>query len=311
MLPPPPTEATIHLEEVSRWYGPVIGLNSVSLRVEEGVTGLLGPNGAGKSTLLKLVSGQIRPSQGSVRVFGREIFGRPAVLGAVGISPDTEELLEWMTGREMVRYLLRLGGFRRRESAAAAADSLERVGLAPVADRRVSTYSKGMRQRLRLAQAIAHDPPLIILDEPLTGLDPVGRRELIELIRGLAGRGRTIIISGHVLHEVEMMTRRIILIHRGQILAEGTLEEIRQALDQRPHSVRVVTPDARRLAQELIGEEGTVSVELSEDHVQFQTRDPERFFTRLMELATSGALTVQAYETTDDNLQSIFDYLVG
>lgn len=306
-----PPGPLVQMQRVSRWYGPVIGLNDVSTSLGAGVTGLLGPNGAGKSTFLKLVTGQLLPSQGQVRVFGEPVFANPAVLGKIGMSPEHEELYDFLTGRRHAEFLLRLGGFRASEAKQRAAVALDRVGLSDKADRRVGTYSKGMRQRLRIAQAIAHDPPLVVLDEPLTGLDPVGRREVIDLIREMALQGRAILLSGHVLHEVEKMTRRIILIHRGRVLAEGTLDEIRKALDQRPHHVRVSTEKPRELARQLLLEEGVIGVRVHEDTVAFETQDPERFFRRLMRITATGEVPVQSYEATDDNLQSIFDYLVA
>jgi len=302
---------TVVMERVSRWFGPVIALNDVSLTIEPGVTGLLGPNGAGKSTLLKLVTGQIRPSQGTVRVFDRPVMANPDVLACLGVCPDTEPLWEHWSARRHVEDLLRLGGFPKAEARERAAATLERVGLADVIDKKVGAFSKGMRQRVRVAQAIAHDPPFLVLDEPLTGLDPVGRREIIDLVKSLATEGRSLLVSGHVLHEMEKMTRRIVLIHRGRILAEGTLQEIRKALDQRPHHVRVATGQPRQLARELLEVPGVVSFRLGDGHADFEVVDPAGFFDRLQGVAADQTLPIQSYETTDDNLQAIFDYLVA
>ena len=299
------------LDRVSRWYGPVIALNDVTLNLTPGVTGLLGPNGAGKSTLLKLVTGQIRPSQGQVRVFSQPVFANPRVLARLGTCPESEPLFEYRSGESHVEFLLRLGGFSAADARRRTADALDRVGLTDARKRHVATYSKGMRQRVRMAQAIAHDPDLIVLDEPLTGLDPVGRREMIDLIRDLAVQGRTIVLSGHVLHEVEMMTRRIVLIHRGQVLAEGTLQDIRLALDRRPHHVRVATTEPRMLARELLEQQGVVSFHLGDGYADFEVKEPGPFFGCLQDLAAEQKLPIEHYETTDDNLQAIFDYLVA
>jgi ABC-2 type transport system ATP-binding protein len=288
-----------------------MGLNDVTLSFDPGVTGLLGPNGAGKSTLLKILSGQLRPSQGEVQVFGRPVFANPWVMARLGMCPEHEELYESLSGREHLHLMLRLGGFGPSQTRDLTQQALRRVTLTEVAERRVSTYSKGMRQRLRIAAAIAHDPALIILDEPLTGLDPVGRREMIDLIRELGAKGHSLILSGHVLHEVEKMTRRIVLIHHGQVLAEGTLAEIRAALDRRPHHVEVGTPEPRKVATHLLQEPGVLSVRVAEEAVMVETRQPEQFFERLMDLTIQSDPAISHYRATDDNLQAIFDYLVG
>jgi ABC-2 type transport system ATP-binding protein len=303
--------APVSLHRVSHWYGPVIGLNDVSLELLPGVTGLLGPNGAGKSTLMRLVTGQMAPSQGGVEVFGARPFANPAVLMRLGHSPEHEELWDHRSGRDPATALLHYGGFAMADARRLADAALARVALADAGSKRVGAYSKGMRQRLRLAQAIAHEPELIVLDEPLNGLDPVGRREMIDLVRELGAGGRTVLVSGHVLHEVEKMTRRIVLIHRGRVLAEGTLDEIRRALDARPHHVRVATDDPRALARLLLEERGVVSVRFVDGEVRFEVKEPGPFFDRLGRIAAEGPVGVREFEATDDNLQSIFDYLVA
>ncbi|MSR46184.1 MAG: ATP-binding cassette domain-containing protein [Planctomycetes bacterium] len=302
---------TVELERVSHWYGPVIGLNDVSLKFEPGVTGLLGPNGAGKSTLMRLMTGQMNASQGGVRVFGQAPFANPAVAGRLGHSPEHEQLWDHLTGRNHLVALLRYGGFTAVESRERADRALERVGMTAAAEKRVGAYSKGMRQRLRIGQAIAHDPELVVLDEPLNGLDPVGRREMIDLVRALGAGGHTVIVSGHVLHEVEKMTRRIALVHHGQVLAEGTIDEIRKALDKRPHHVRVATDDPRGLARLLLEEPGVVSVRVAKGEAHFEVTEPGAFFDRLARVAADGFVVVREYESTDDNLQAVFDYLVA
>ena len=303
--------APVQLARVSHWYGPVIGLNDVSLAFQPGVTGLLGPNGAGKSTLMRLVTGQMAPSQGDVQVLGAQPFANAALFGRIGHSPEHEQLWDHLSGRRHLFALLHYGGFAAGEAKARTERALERVGLAAAAEKKVGAYSKGMRQRLRIAQAIAHDPEVIVLDEPLNGLDPVGRREIIDLVRELGALGHTVIVSGHVLHEVEKMTRRIALVHRGQVLAEGTIDEIRRALDQRPHHVRVVSDDPRGLARLLLEEPGVLSVRVGANEAHFEVKEPGPFFDRLARVAADGWIVVREYESTDDNLQAIFDYLVA
>jgi len=302
---------SVALSRVSHWYGPVIGLNDVSLEFHPGVTGLLGPNGAGKSTLMRLVTGQMAPSQGGVAVFGAAPFSNPIALMRMGHSPEHEELYDHLAGLDHLVVLLHYGGFAMGEARRLADAAIARVGLEDAAHRRVGGYSKGMRQRLRIAQAIAHDPDLIVLDEPLNGLDPVGRREMIDLVRELGASGRTVVVSGHVLHEVEKMTRRIALIHRGRVLAEGTLDEIRRALDARPHHVRVATSDPRALARLMLEDAGVVSVQIDREEARFEVKEPGPFFDRLGRIAVGGELQVREFEATDDNLQAIFDYLVA
>ncbi len=309
-MTPVPT-APVQLERVSHWYGPVIGLNDVTLAFQPGVTGLLGPNGAGKSTLMRLMTGQMAPSQGVVRVLGAAPFANADLAGRLGHSPEHEQLWDHLTGRRHLFVLLHYGGFAASEAHARTEQALARVGLAAAAEKKVGAYSKGMRQRLRIAQAIAHNPEVIVLDEPLNGLDPVGRREIIDLVRELGAAGHTVIVSGHVLHEVEKMTRRIALVHRGRVLAEGTIDEIRRALDQRPHHVRVVADDPRGLARLLLEEAGVVSVRVGANEANFEVKDAGRFFDRLGRVAADGWIVVREYESTDDNLQAIFDYLVA
>src|SRR5262245_27399006 len=207
--------------EVSKWYGNVIGLNKLTLRIPAGVTGLLGPNGAGKSTLLQLATGQLRPSQGAVRVLGQPVWDNPALNRHIGLCPEQDAFYEWMTGRDFVRTCARLTGLGRREAAGAAERALDRVGMTEHMNRPLRGYSKGMRQRTKLAQALVHDPRVLFLDEPLTGTDPVARRDLIDVVRELGAGGCSVLVSSHVLHEIQALTPRIVLLHRGRLVAEG------------------------------------------------------------------------------------------
>jgi ABC-2 type transport system ATP-binding protein len=197
------TDAIIEFDGVSKWYGQVIGLNKLTLRIPPGVTGLLGPNGAGKSTLLQLATGQLRPSQGTVSVFGQRVWDNPALNRLIGLCPEQDAFYEWMTGHDFVRTCARLGGMSRREATAAANVAMERVGMTENMNRAVGGYSKGMRQRTKLAQALVHNPRVLFLDEPLTGTDPVARRDLIEVIRQMGDSGCSVLVSSHVLHEIQ------------------------------------------------------------------------------------------------------------
>ena len=249
------------LEQVSKWYGNVIGINEATLSVEGGAVALLGPNGAGKSTLMKLITGQLRPSLGRVRVFGSSP-ATPNSRRRVGYCPDVAAFYEEMTGRQFVGAMLRLSGYSSREAVKRTEESLETVGMADRADKVIRGCSKGMRQRIKLAQAIAHDPDLLILDEPLSGLDPVGRRDFCELFRQWTSAGRTILISSHVMEEVEAVAESVILVGGGRVLTQGTWREINRFLNDIPQRYRLTGSDVRGLAGRLLRWPGLVEVKL-------------------------------------------------
>src|SRR5204862_2076533 len=242
--------AIITTDHVSKWYGQVIGLNDVTLTVPPGITGLLGPNGAGKSTFMKLMTGQLKPSKGTMTVLGEQIWGNPALYFRIGLCPEQDAFYERMTGMEWLTALVRLNGLTQEAAAAASRRALESVDLLDAADKKIGAYSKGMRQRVKLAQAIVHDPELLILDEPLSGMDPLARRRTIRLIRDWARAGKSIIVSSHILHEIESMTANILLINNGRILAEGDVPHIRDLIDEHPHSVYVRGENPRALARD-------------------------------------------------------------
>jgi ABC-2 type transport system ATP-binding protein len=249
------------LEQVSKWYGNVIGINEATLNVEGGSVALLGPNGAGKSTLMKLITGQLRPSLGRVRVFGASP-ATPASRRRVGYCPDVDAFYEEMTGRQFVQAMLRLSGYSSNQVRTKTEQALETVGMADRADKVIRGCSKGMRQRIKLAQAIAHDPDLLILDEPLSGLDPVGRRDFCELFRQWTSSGRTILISSHVMEEVEAVAESVILIGAGRVLTQGTWKQINQFLNDVPQRFRLTGNNVRQLAGRLLQWEGLVEVKL-------------------------------------------------
>ena len=301
----------IAAEGVSKWYGQVIGLNDVNVSISPGISGLLGPNGAGKSTLLKLVTGQLKPSQGFVQVFGDPIWGNPGAYRRIGYCPDHDAFYERMTGRDWLTGLLGLSGLEGARAARAAEHALDTVGLAAVADRKIGGYSKGMRQRIKLAQAIAHDPELLVLDEPLAGLDPLGRRRVIDVIKTWGRDGRSVVVSSHVLHEIELMTSNILLLNNGRILAEGNVHRIRDLIDEHPHTVRIAADDPRRLARHLLGYSHVIAMQLQEGAVIAQTNRPDAFYAELTALAAGReAGAVREVTSPDDNLQAVFSYLV-
>jgi ABC-2 type transport system ATP-binding protein len=304
-------EPVLTIDHLSKWYGQVIGLNDVSVRVPPGITGLLGPNGAGKSTLMKLVTGQLKPSQGQVRVLGEPAWGNPALYCRVGFCPEQDAFYDRMTGRAWVAGLLTLNGFTDEEASSLADKAIERVGLSSAAGKKIGAYSKGMRQRIKLAQAVAHDPELLILDEPLAGMDPLARRRTIRLIRDWAREGRSVLVSSHILHEIEAMTVDILLINNGRILAEGNVHQIRELIDEHPHTVHVRASDPRALARQFLTEDDVRSLRFEDDAVIVETVKPDAFYMRLTSLAASGDLgEICEVTSPDDNLQAVFQYLV-
>ena len=303
--------AVVSATSVSKWYGQVIGLNDVTVDIPTGVIGLLGPNGAGKSTFMKLVAGQLKPSKGTVNVFGRPIWGNPMAYADMGYAPDQDAFYDRMTGLEWVSALTRLAGFDEAAATEAATRALETVGLSDVSGKRIGAYSKGMRQRVKLAQALAHDPSLLLLDEPLGGLDPIGRRRTIKLIKEWAQAGKTIIVSSHVLHEIELMTPNILLINNGRILAEGNVHQIRELIDEHPHKVQVRAATPRVVARALLEHPHVISLDFEDDAVVVETNRPDEFYTQLTELAASGRVgPINEVTSPDDNLHAVFEYLV-
>jgi ABC-2 type transport system ATP-binding protein len=304
-------EPIVTAAHLSKWYGQVIGLNDVTLTVPAGITGLLGPNGAGKSTFMKLMTGQLKPSQGDVTVLGEPIWGNPALYFRLGFCPEQDAFYERMTGLEWVSALVRLNGVGERDAVEMARLALERVDLIDAAGKKIGAYSKGMRQRVKLAQALAHDPDLLILDEPLGGMDPIARRKTIRLIKEWGRSGKSVIVSSHILHEIESMTANILLINQGRILAEGNVHQIRDLIDKHPHTVSIRADQTRRLAREFLDGDDVLSLRFEDGAVVVQTARPDSFYARLTALAASGELgSIHEVTSPDDNLQAVFQYLV-
>jgi ABC-2 type transport system ATP-binding protein len=303
----------VAFDGVSKWYGHVIGLNKLTLTVPPGVTGLLGPNGAGKSTLLQLATGQLCPSQGTIRVLGQPVWNNPALMRQVGLCPEQDAFYEWMTGLDFVRTCARLTGLGRRAAAEAAEKALATVGMTEHMGRAIRGYSKGMRQRTKLAQALVHEPRVLFLDEPFTGTDPVARHDLIEVIRGLGAAGRSVLVSSHVLYEVQALTPNIVLLHRGRLVAEGHVRQIRDLIDAHPHRIVLVCEDYRALAAKVVGWDDVEGVKLlpRESALLVETRQPDAFYGRLPALAADGRAGIREVYSEDDNLEAVFKYLVS
>ncbi len=301
----------IEAGHLSKWYGQVIGLNDVTVSVPPGITGLLGPNGAGKSTFMKLITGQLRPSKGDVTVLGEPIWRNPKLYFRVGFCPEQDAFYDRMTGLEWVTALVRLNGYSEKEAADAAVKAMTTVDLMDAANKKIGAYSKGMRQRVKLAQAIVHDPEMLILDEPLSGMDPLARRRTMKMIRDWARQGKSVLVSSHILHEVESMTSNILLINNGRILAEGNVHQIRDLIDEHPHTVYIRADDPRGLAREFLTRADVISLRFEPGAVVVETGKPDEFYGRLTELVAAGACgAVEEVTSPDDNLQAVFKYLV-
>jgi ABC-2 type transport system ATP-binding protein len=310
---PPEVTPVVEFDGASKWYGNVIGLNKLNLRIPPGVTGLLGPNGAGKSTLLQLATGQLRPSQGQVRVLGMRAWNNPALMPHIGLCPEQDAFYEWMTGYDFVRTCARLSGLGRKEASAAAENALATVGMTENMHRAIRGYSKGMRQRTKLAQALVPDPRLLFLDEPFSGTDPVARRDLMGVIRALGAAGRSVIVSSHVLHEVEAITPNIVLLHRGRLVAEGHVRQLRELIDKHPHRIVLVSDHYRALAARLVTSPDVEGVKFldAESSLVVETRKPDDFYARLPGLSLEDGTAIREVYSEDDNLEAVFKYLVS
>jgi ABC-2 type transport system ATP-binding protein len=303
----------ISLQRVSCWYGQVIGLNDVSCEIGPGMTALLGPNGAGKSTLIKLLTGMVKPTTGEVRVFGEPPFANAKVLRNLGYCPEIDNFYEDMTGREFVTQMAAMSGFSGAERTRRVNEAIEQVGMGDRCDRKIAGYSKGMRQRVKVAQAILHEPDVLILDEPLNGLDPLGRREMTDLMLSYAGRGKCVLISSHILYEVEQLTQSILLMQRGRLLAQGSVRAIRDLMDQHPHHITIECDRPRALASEILNLPNVLGVRFSgqDGRLLFvETAQPDAFYGKLPEIALAGGYDIARFESPDNNLESVMRYLL-
>ncbi|HKB14475.1 MAG TPA: ABC transporter ATP-binding protein [Planctomycetota bacterium] len=288
----------------------MIALSDVTFDLGPGIAGLLGPNGAGKSTLFRLLTGLIRPSLGDLRLFGEPVEGNPRLFRRVGYCPEADAFWDEMRAVEFVWTLARIHGYGPREARERAQRALERVKLADRAQRRIGGLSHGQRQRLKFAQAILHDPDLLLLDEPFNGMDPLLRRETMELVLSLASEGRTILVASHVLYEVEALTDRILLLLRGHLRAEGSIAQIRDHLDEVPRRIVVATPDPRGLAAAAAPLDGVSGVRREEGRVTLETDRPEEVLRWITGAAASGQIAVEEVFAADEDLESVFDLLV-
>ncbi len=306
--------SVIEVQEISKYYGDVVALNEMSMEVNPGLTGFLGPNGAGKSTTIKLALGEISPSSGAIRVFGENPWNNWNIKYRIGYVSEHETLYSWMSAEHFVTVLGAVN-MPRAKARRLAREKLRLCGLEEAMHRPVGGYSKGMKQLTKLAQALVHEPELIIADEPLAGLDPINRAKMIELFLDLEAEGRTVLVSSHVLHELERISQKIVLIFRGRTIAEGNISEIRNLIDRHPHSIRIDTTEPDRLAKALIDADWVASqIHLEErgqtsSTLQVLTSMPDQFYTMLTTIVAKEKIHITRVESLDDNLDAVFRFL--
>lgn len=304
--------AVIEIRNLSKWYGEVLGVNRVTLDVPPGVTSLVGPNGCGKSTLMNVLTGLLRPCKGEVRICGLSPEDPERLHRLLGYCTSHDGFHATFTGEEFLLSLLRTHALPESRVRELAERAFDRVGLEPEArKRRIGGYSKGMRQRLKLALAIAHEPRVLVLDEPLNGLDPLGRSEVIGLFQALAREGCTVLISSHILHEVDLVSDNVVMLHHGYVVAEGDIQHVRSEISDRPLQVRVRCSDPARLASRSFSEAAVVSGRVETNGVLVETTDPVGFANLVARLCVDEELEVESLEMADENVQAVYDYLIG
>jgi ABC-2 type transport system ATP-binding protein len=303
----------IVFDDVSKFYGEILGVNRVNLSIGAGITSLVGPNGAGKSTLMNLMTGLLRPTRGKITVLGTPTDQPEQLFTKVGYCTQFDSFPRGLTGREFIKAFLLVHGFDKAKAEAATVNALEQVNLLDAADRKVAAYSKGMRQRIRLAQAIAHRPSVLILDEPLNGLDPMVRAETIALFRKLAAEGLHLIISSHILHEVDMMSDRVVLVNNGYIVAEGNIHGVRDEVTEHPMQILIRCDQPAKLAAQVFAEDSVVEARLHNDRggLFVRTRDADSFYLLLNRVVADGAINVESVAPVDDDMSAVYGYLIG
>jgi ABC-2 type transport system ATP-binding protein len=304
----------IVFENVSKFYGEVLGVNRVQLSIPPGVTTLVGPNGSGKTTLLNLMTGLVQPTAGRIRVLGIAPSEPERLFRVLGYCTQFDSFPSKLTGYEFIFSYLRLHGKPARECDELARRALERTGMTEAADRRIASYSKGMRQRIKLAQAIAHQPSVLVLDEPLNGLDPMARAEAAELFRALASEGLHVIVSSHILHEVDRISDQVVIMSNGYVVAEGQIHAVRGEMHQEhPLQILVRTKQAAVLASRMFARDHVAEVKVHKDGqgLLVSTRDPDTFYEMLNALVLEGVVDVESVAPADDDVHAVYEYLIG
>ena len=309
----PTDERTVFFENVSKFYGEVLGVNRVSLNIPPGITGLVGPNGSGKTTLMNLMTGLLRPTRGKVTVLGTTPNQPESLFRRVGYCTQYDSFPRGFTGLDFLRGYLRVHGYSPREAHEKAWAALEKVRLVDAATRKVAGYSKGMRQRVKLAQAMCHDPTVLVLDEPLNGLDPMARAEVSALFRDFAREGRFVIVSSHILHEVDMISDQVVLLNGGYVVAEGDIAEVRGEMPEHPIQVLIRCHRPAALAARLFEMDHVVEVKLQEDRrgLLIRTRDADEFYRYLNRAVLETRLRVETVTPADDDVYAVYQYLIG
>ena len=302
----------ITFDNVSRFYGEVLGVNRITLSISPGITSLVGPNGSGKTTLMNLLTGLVRPTYGRISVLGIEPSEPEKLFRVVGYSTQFDSFPRGLTGFQFIVSFLQFFGYSAAMSKELASKAIEQVGLTEAANRRIAGYSKGMRQRIKLAQAIAHDPKVLVLDEPLNGLDPLVRAETIAMFRRYASEGRYVVVSSHVLHEVDLISDRVILLTGGYVVAEGQIHGVRTEIQERPMQIVVHCDRPGALAARLFDRDHMVAAQILPNGAGLlvQTRDADRFYRELNHLALDG-IQIEGVAPADDNVNSVYEYLIG
>ena len=299
----------IEAKALSKWFGEVVAINNLELSLDSPITGLLGPNGAGKSTFIKLALGLYAPSKGEIRVLGEAPRNNHRIMRRISYCPETDNFFENSTGFEFIYWLNRYWGMEHKQAVKSADAACDITRMTERMHDPIESYSKGMRQRIKIAQPLSGCPELLFLDEPMNGLDPKGREEMYQLIQMLADNGMSVVISSHILYEIERITDTVVLIYRGSLLAQGRVRDIRDLIDQHPQAIRVRSPKAREIAQRFVGEEHISSVEVEDDTFLLRTHDPNRTYESLNLMACEPGDLIEGIQCSDDNLQAVFDYL--
>jgi ABC-2 type transport system ATP-binding protein len=308
----PSATGSIVFQEVSKFYGEILGVNRVDLQIAPGITSLVGPNGSGKTTLMNLMTGLLRPTSGKISVLGSSPDESESIFQKVGYCSQFDSFPRGATAREFIEFYLRVHGYARQQTSELTQLALERVSMVEAADRKVSGFSKGMRQRVRLAQSIAHQPSVLVLDEPLNGLDPMARAEIIRLFRQLADSGMFLVISSHILHEVDMMSDNVVLLHNGYVVAEGDVHGVRDEIEEHPIQILIRCDGPQALASRLFENEHTVEARIHTDRrgLFVKTRRPDDFYLLLNSAITDLRLEVESVAPVDDDLNAVYQYLI-
>ena len=316
-MPSPPQnilmDIPVYLNSVSKSYRQILGINNITLFFEKGITGVLGPNGAGKSTMLKVIAGLVRPSFGEVYLYGRDPRNDVSVLSRLGYCPEHDAFYPGMTGKEFVAHFLRVRGVEQGKALKMAGTILKKLDMGKKMDRPIRTYSRGMKQKIKIANAVVHDPDIIILDEPLQGTDPEVRHLLIENIKAWGRAGKTIIVSSHILKEIEKLTKRVVLINEGRVFAVGEMDKIRELMTNRPLTIRITPRNpqgVRRLASFLLQETSVSSIAIDGIHITVYTSDARRFYAISPRLIKESGVPIDEFISMDDNLESLYYYLI-